>query len=241
YAGAADGGVWKKVGGGAWQPLTDDAPTLSTGALLVDPSHGLWVGTGEANASGDSYAGIGVLYSADGGATLTRGGGSELNNHTIVGLAYANGFVLAATSRGLYRHAAATTSGGWTPVLAAGIGLPSTCTEAGGVPGKAFISDVAVKPGTNGQTVDAAVGWRAGSNCNGFFESTDTGQTFHQLAVNGAINDKDLGRVTIAWSGDGAKVFAAVQSAGMFNHARTDQGGTLLQGIYQSSGSFSGS
>ncbi len=33
YAGAADGGVWKKTGTGAWQPLTDDAPTLSIGAL----------------------------------------------------------------------------------------------------------------------------------------------------------------------------------------------------------------
>src|SRR5262249_36835289 len=44
YAGAADGGVWKRAGG-TWTPLTDDAPTLSTGALLVDSSHGLWVGT----------------------------------------------------------------------------------------------------------------------------------------------------------------------------------------------------
>ncbi|TMM21018.1 MAG: glycosyl hydrolase, partial [Actinobacteria bacterium] len=49
YAGAADGGVWKRSGT-TWTPLTDDAPTLSVGALAIDPSHGLWVGTGEANA-----------------------------------------------------------------------------------------------------------------------------------------------------------------------------------------------
>src|SRR5262249_470160 len=32
YVGAADGGVWKRSNG-SWTPLTDDAPTLSTGAL----------------------------------------------------------------------------------------------------------------------------------------------------------------------------------------------------------------
>jgi hypothetical protein len=240
YAGAADGGVWKKVGSGAWQPLTDDSPTLSIGALAVDPSHGLWVGTGEANTSSDSYAGIGVLYSADGGATFSRVGGDELNNHTVGRLVYDNGFVLAATSQGLYRHSATTLTGPWTAVLAAGTVLPSVCSQSGGIAGKAFVSDVAVKPGSSGNVVDAVVGWRAGSNCNGFFESTDGGQTFHFVTVNGAINDKDLGRVTIAWSANGAKVYAVVQSASMFNHPKTDFGGTLLQGVYASAGSFAG-
>jgi hypothetical protein len=83
YAGAADGGVWKKMGSGPWQPLTDDSPTLSIGALTVDPSHGLWVGTGEANTNSDSYAGVGVLFSSDGGANFARVGGDELNNHTL--------------------------------------------------------------------------------------------------------------------------------------------------------------
>src|SRR5262249_23345743 len=73
YMGAADGGVWKSTNGGSsWIPLTDDAPTLSTGALQVNPAdHSLWVGTGEANTSSDSYAGIGVLRSGDGGATFS--------------------------------------------------------------------------------------------------------------------------------------------------------------------------
>src|SRR5436190_8488552 len=155
YAGAADGGAWKKTGSGAWQPLTDDSPTLSIGALTVDPSHGLWVGTGEANTNSDSYAGVGVLFSRDGGANFARVGGDELNNHTIGRLVYNNGFVLAATSRGLYRHSATTLSDAWTPVLAAGVGLPAVCTQSGGVDGKAFVSDVAVKPGTGGNVVDA--------------------------------------------------------------------------------------
>jgi hypothetical protein len=98
----------------------------------------------------------------------------------------------------------------------------------------AFVSDVAVKPGTNGAVVDAVVGWRAGSNCNGFFESTDGGLTFNSVTVNGAINNTDLGRVTIAWSADATKMYAIVQSASMFNHPKTDGGGTLLQGVYSS-------
>jgi hypothetical protein len=240
YAGAADGGVWKKVGTGAWQPLTDDGPTLSTGALLVTPDHALWVGTGEANTNSDSYAGTGVLRSADGGATFLRVGGDELNNHTIGRLVSGNGVILAATSRGLYRHSATTVSGAWTRVLAAGVGLPSTCSQAGGVANQAFVSDVAVKPGTGGNVVDAVVGWRAGSNCNGFYESTDGGQTFGRVLINGAINDNDLGRTTVAWSADGTKVYALVQSASMFNHAKTDFGGTNLQGIYASTGGFGG-
>src|SRR5205823_6576287 len=69
YAGAADGGVWQRSGGN-WTALTDDAPTLSVGALAVDSAHGLWVGTGEANTSSDSYAGIGVLYKAAGSSTF---------------------------------------------------------------------------------------------------------------------------------------------------------------------------
>jgi hypothetical protein len=240
YAGAADGGAWKKTGSGAWQPLTDDSPTLSIGALTVDPSHGLWVGTGEANTNSDSYAGVGVLFSRDGGANFARVGGDELNNHTIGRLVYNNGFVLAATSQGLFRHSATTRSGAWTPVLAAGVGLPATCSQAGGIQGAAFVSDVAVKPGTAGNIVDAVVGWRAGSNCNGFFQSSNGGQTFAPVAVGGAINDKDLGRVTIAWSANGAKAYALVQSASMFNHATTEQGGTILQGVYAANGNFAG-
>src|SRR5439155_24038283 len=183
YAGAADGGVWK-LSGSTWTPLTDDAPTLSVGALAVDSAHGLWVGTGEANTSSDSYAGIGVLYKAAGSSTFVRVGGDELQNTTIGRIVFANGYALAATSRGLYRHSVSTTSGAWTPVLKQNIApLPSSCSQAGGARGNPFVSDVAVKPNTGGNVVDAIVGWRAGSNCNVFYESTNGGQTFSPVTV----------------------------------------------------------
>ncbi len=240
YAGAADGGVWKKVGTGAWQPLTDDSPTLSIGALTVDPSHGLWVGTGEANTNSDSYAGVGVLFSSDGGANFSRVGGDELNNHTIGRLVYDNGFVLAATSQGLFRHSATIRSGPWTSVLAAGVGLPATCSQSGGIEGAAFVSDVAVKPGSAGKVVDAVVGWRAGSNCNGFFQSNNGGQTFAPR------RGRRCGQRQRPRPGDdrvvgGRRQGLRARPVGIDVQPREDRPRRhQLQGVYASNGNFAG-
>jgi photosystem II stability/assembly factor-like uncharacterized protein len=71
FAGAADGGVFRSDdGGGSWTPVFDEIGNLSIGALAIDPSDPatVYAGTGEANASGDSFAGIGLLRSTDAGA-----------------------------------------------------------------------------------------------------------------------------------------------------------------------------
>ncbi|MFL5799528.1 MAG: WD40/YVTN/BNR-like repeat-containing protein [Actinomycetota bacterium] len=66
YVGTAQGGLYRSTNGGAtWTPMMDDAASLAIGALAL--SHGgstLYVGTGEGNLSGDSYAGVG-LYRID--------------------------------------------------------------------------------------------------------------------------------------------------------------------------------
>ena len=70
WAGAAGGGLWKTEDGGqSWDPLWDYEATLNIGSLAIDPANPaiLYCGTGEANLSSDSYAGVGIYRSIDGG------------------------------------------------------------------------------------------------------------------------------------------------------------------------------
>jgi hypothetical protein len=71
YVGTANGGVFRTTDGGTdWTPIFDQAQSLAIGALALAPSDPttLYVGTGEANNSGDSYAGVG-LYRIDNAKT----------------------------------------------------------------------------------------------------------------------------------------------------------------------------
>ena len=72
WAGAAGGGVWKSDDGGQrWQGLWYSQPTLNIGSIAVDPTNPaiVYCGTGEANLSADSYPGVGIFRSVDGGDT----------------------------------------------------------------------------------------------------------------------------------------------------------------------------
>jgi photosystem II stability/assembly factor-like uncharacterized protein len=72
WAGAAGGGVWKSDDGGQrWQGLWYSQPTLNIGSIAVDPTNPaiVYCGTGEANLSADSYPGVGIFRSIDGGDT----------------------------------------------------------------------------------------------------------------------------------------------------------------------------
>ena len=234
FAGAADGGVWKTTDGGAtWTPLTDAEGTLSIGALLIVPNvtgYTVYAGTGEANTSSDSYAGIGVLASTNRGSSWNRVGSSELNGALIFRLVQNGTRLLAATSHGLYSFDTQSNSG-WTVVL----------QPAGPrVDGKNFnlavgnlISDVAVRPGTGGSQVVAVAGWRAGAPTNGFYISSDGGAHFTYLANPlGWVPAKAEGRTTLAYSAAGDRAYAIVQSPYLLNVGTN--GKTLLQGVYES-------
>ena len=72
YAGAANGGVWRSDNSGVnWSPIFDAYGVYSIGALALHPSNSdiLYVGTGEANGSVDSYDGAGLFRTSNGGAT----------------------------------------------------------------------------------------------------------------------------------------------------------------------------
>jgi hypothetical protein len=77
WAGAAGGGVWRTSNalsgsGASWTFVSDSFGTNAIGTLTYDASNDtLYAGTGEANASGDSEAGLGIWKSTDGGNTWT--------------------------------------------------------------------------------------------------------------------------------------------------------------------------
>ncbi|MFQ5640475.1 MAG: hypothetical protein ACE5IR_21045 [bacterium] len=70
YVGTASGGLWKSTSGGInWQPIFDDQPVSSIGAVAITQSNPdvVWVGTGEGNPRNSQSSGNGVYKSLDGG------------------------------------------------------------------------------------------------------------------------------------------------------------------------------
>src|SRR5437773_758868 len=73
WVGAAGGGVWRtdnalSGNGASWTFVSDSFGTNAIGTLTYTGGV-LYAGTGEANASGDSEAGVGIYKSTDGGNT----------------------------------------------------------------------------------------------------------------------------------------------------------------------------
>lgn len=230
FAGAADGGVWTSTNQGqTWTPTFDSQPGLSIGSLAVDPVDGsVWVGTGEANTSQDSYAGVGVYRTADDGASYSIVGPSGADNplagHTSFRIAFdPAGNAYDATDNGLWRWDA--TAQTWSKVLAPYTGSRPYYFNQ--------VTDVAVVPGSGGNDVVAVNAWRsADAATNGFYESTDGGLTFSKVTVSGDIDGADIGRTTLAYSADGSRLYAIVESPAKLLAGQE----SVLQGIYASSG-----
>ena len=66
YFGGVDGGVWKTTDAGTvWQPIFDQEPVASIGALAVAPSdpNVIYAGTGESDIRSDLASGDGIYRS----------------------------------------------------------------------------------------------------------------------------------------------------------------------------------
>ncbi len=119
YIGGAQGGVWKSTNAAAsipnnvtWSAVTDNQATLSIGSIAIQPGNSnpantvILVGSGEADNSADSYFGLGILRSANGG-----------NSWTLVSTA--NAGALSFSGLGGTRMAFDTASGQTSTVVAA--------------------------------------------------------------------------------------------------------------------------
>ncbi|HJP79362.1 MAG TPA: hypothetical protein VJ914_34130 [Pseudonocardiaceae bacterium] len=244
YAGAADGGVFRSTDdGGSWTPIADHLPALSVGSLAIAPDGSLWLGTGEATTAYENYLGTGVYRLANPTTgTFSQSdlvGGPELQSSSIHEIRFdqASGTAFAATSHGVYRRSlSAPASTAWQRVLApcAGIGIAGIACGTSDYYAD-IANDLAIAPGSNGKHIVANVAWRSGASYNGFYYSSDGGDTWQRANPQGAINPQDIGNATFAYSSDGSKLYVVMESPTLLNKASNGQSGyTALAGVFLS-------
>jgi photosystem II stability/assembly factor-like uncharacterized protein len=229
YIGAAGGGVWKTVNGGAtWTPVFEKQAVSSIGAVTIDPANDnvVWVGTGESNPRNDVTYGDGVYKTTDGGKTWTNMGlqptrhisrilvDPKNSNHVIVG-AFGDPF-RDSTDRGVY----VTDDGGktWTKTLYVG-------PQSGA-------SEVAMDP--NDSSVIFASIWQfrrepwtfhSGGPDDGIWRSADGGKTWTRLSGHG-LPAGYMGRSAVAIAPNDSKRIYAIIEAKDGILWRSDDGGT---------------
>ncbi|MER6788461.1 glycosyl hydrolase [Streptomyces sp. NPDC000658] len=241
YAGSAGGGVWRsRRGGGHWTPISDALPSQSTGALALDGSGRLWLGTGEATTNADAYLGSGVYVLSDprhgAFSSRSRVGGAELESTTVHELRFGGGKVWAATSAGVWSHSAKTPKGAWKLEYAPHPDyLPGgSKADDASAPYKNIANDIAIDP-KNPSRVVLAVGWRSGDDYNGFYTKVDGAWTRITDGFGDLPTDADdVGDVTFARSADGSRYYAVDQSPEQ-TASNPDSG---LAGIYSAASPF---
>jgi photosystem II stability/assembly factor-like uncharacterized protein len=216
YAGAASGGIFKSTNTGqTWEPVFEDALSLSIGDIAIAPSDPgiIWVGTGEANAGGGSmsYDGFGIYKSEDAGNTWQHVG---LENSGSIGRLAVHPtdpqtcFVAAMgrlfsnnPERGIFR----TTDGGasWENVLFVN-------DSVGGI-------DIVIHP-DHPDTLYASMWERVrrpdrrnygGSGC-GIYRSYDGGDSWIQLSGGLPVNTPSNGRIGIDISASDPNILYAI-------------------------------
>jgi len=234
YMAAVNGGVWKTTDfGNTWNPIFDDQPSGSVGALAIAPSDPniIYVGSGEGLQRPDLATGDGVYKSTDAGKTWTHLGLRDAQQITAILVDPKNPnrvFVAAEghpygpnTERGVFR----STDGGQTfqKVL-----YKDENTGA---------ADLAFDP-ANPQTVYAAL-WaarvapwevRSGESFisagSGLFKSTDGGTNWRPLTKGLPTADDGLARIGIGASHSQPNiVYATVEARKNAGIYRSDDSG----------------
>ncbi len=165
YAGFASSGIWKTEDGGTtWTPLGDLLPTLSVGAIEIDPNNPdrIWMGTGEGWGNVDAVHGVGVMVSNDGGINweLTGFDYEMSSGRDVYELEYnpTTGTLMVAADNGLWR----STDGGTTFTQIFEVGS---------------WKDIELKRGSSSVMFACSHGWQG----FGFYRSEDDGLTWTQM------------------------------------------------------------
>ena len=224
WAGAAGGGVWKSDDGGQhWRGLWHSQPTLNVGSIAVDPINPLiiYCGTGEANLSADSYPGVGVFRSTDGGESWHILAPSDTTKiPTRIGSLVVDPFDSTHLCLGGVTHSA----GGADGMFVSHDGGLSWGRQTFPGSGSYRCHAVVFHP-TIRDTLFATISG-AGSR-NGIWKSTNGGSSWAQLK-NGLPSPDTIGRTSLAIAPSKPSVVYAVASTqkdGVLGVFRSDNGG----------------
>ncbi len=200
YAGAAYGGLWKSTSATAasasvvWTPLLDSQPTLAVGAVAVQPGSAgvVLVGTGEADGSADSYFGLGILRSTDGGNTWTQITTADSGSSSFVGVGFSK-IAFSSLNPNLVVAAVSGATNGSKFDAVSTLAVPGLyySTDAGATWHIATVNNagVAITPTASATDVAFVAAANGGAGAfytavqdHGVFSSTD-GVTWSQLAA----------------------------------------------------------
>ena len=231
YVGAAGGGVWKTVNGGASFKSIFDKYCQSIGAIAIDQKHPdtVWVGSGESNMRNSVSVGDGLYRSTDAGENFQKIGldSSEHISKIIVDPKNSNNVYVAVPGhlwndnkeRGLYK----TSDFGktWQKILY--------------VDEKTGCADIAIDP-TNSNVIYATMwefrrtpySFNSGGKGSGIYKSLDAGKTWKKLSKG--LPSGDFGRVALTLAPSSPNnMLAIVESANTGLYISADGGESWKQ------------
>jgi photosystem II stability/assembly factor-like uncharacterized protein len=229
YAGAASGGVWRSKGGGnSWEPIFDNAPIQSVGAIAINPHNTdeIWVGTGEGNPRNSQNFGIGIFKSIDGGRNWQAMGLQNSRTiHRIVVHRDRPEVIFAASpgsatgpneERGVFK----STDGGksWRKVL-----YVNDLTGC---------ADLVADPSNPNKMFAAMWEYRrwpwffkSGGKGSGLYVTHDAGETWKKITDKDGLPEGELGRMGLAIAPGKPDVVYALVEAKENGLYRSDNGG----------------
>lgn len=230
WGGSAGGGVWKSTTGGRdWSPLWHDQPSLNIGALAIDPANPntLYCGTGEANLSADSYPGVGLYRSTDGGTTWQiLAPAASAGIPTRIGTLAVDPFNPGHLRLGGVTHGSGSSDGMFTSRN----GGVSWRRESFATSGPYRCHAILFHPAQAG-TIFASIDAR--STRSGIWKSTDAGGTWQQL-TSGLPHPSLMGRTSLAIAHSRPNtVWSLVADAGdkVLGVFRSDDGGSTWRNV----------
>jgi photosystem II stability/assembly factor-like uncharacterized protein len=242
YVGAASGGVWKSLDGGtSFEPVFDEQPVQSIGAIAIDRKDHktIWVGTGEAWTRNSVSIGNGVYKSNDGGDTWTHLGLPETERITKILIHPEDSntvFVCApgklwsdSKDRGLYK----TADGGktWNHVITA----RNASTGCSGVTLDSKNPEL-MFAGTwdfrrKGWTFRSGGEGPVAVSGSGLYRSSDGGDTWTELAAgSNGLPAKPYGRIEVEIApSDSKRVYAFIEGVDSALYVSEDGGANWQQ------------